>query len=113
MSYGLKGKVKQIVMELDAMRNQSGQARDITLRRYLAENFQTSSGAPLEPGHLFAELEIDPRRTQVQDLMNDNDNRYLLPEIIRSGIRRGLGMAAREELEAYRRVVSQGPILSE
>lgn len=108
MSYGLKGKVRQIVSELDTLRGRSGQPRDISLRQYLAQNYQTGAGDPLQPGHLFAELEIDPRSTLVHELMTDPDARYLLPEIIRTGIARGMGLSRRDP-----RAVSHAPLLTE
>ena len=106
MSYGLKGKVRQIVGELDTMRGRSGRPRDISLRQFLAQNYQTGTGEPLQPGHLFAELQIDPQSTPVHELMNDPDARYLLPEIIRTGIARGMGLSRRG-------AVSHGPVLTE
>lgn len=106
MSYGLKGKVRQIVGELDTMRGRSGRPRDISLRQYLAQNYQTGAGEPLQPGHLFAELGIDPQSTPVHELMNDPDARFLLPEIIRTGIARGMGLSRRG-------AVSHGPVLTE
>ncbi len=106
MSYGLKGKVRQIVGELDTLRGRSGRPRDISLRQYLAENYRTGAGEPLQPGHLFAELGIDPQSTHVHELMNDLDARYLFPEIIRTGIARGMGLSRRS-------AASYGPILTE
>jgi hypothetical protein len=110
MSYGLKGKVRQIVGELDTLRGRSGRPRDISLRQYLAQNYQTGAGEPLQPGHLFAELEIDPQSTQVHELMNDPDARYLLPEIIRTGIGRGMGLSRSQTRPGF---ASHAPLLSE
>jgi hypothetical protein len=106
MSYGLKGKVREIVNHLDTMRGRSGRPRDISLRQYLAQNYTTGAGEPLQPGHLFAELEINPQSTHVHELMNDPDARYLLPEIIRTGIARGMGLSRGQ-------AVSHAPVLSE
>ena len=106
MSNGLKGKVREMVTRMDAIRQDPNGGRDIGLRQFMAENYQTN-GQPLTPEHLYAELGIDPQRTRVKDLMADEDSRYLMAEIVRHGVREGMGIAARE------RVASQAPITSD
>lgn len=91
--HGLKGKVREIVTNLNAQRNQGNSPRNISLRQYLAENYPDANGVGLTPGHLLSELDIDPQRTTVQELMSDADNAYLLPEFIRQGIARGMGLS--------------------
>lgn len=117
MSYGLKGKVKSMVMEMQKLRNPGKEdiAEDITLRRYMAENFKMDAGEALGPEHLFAELGINENRTKVKELMDDEDDRYLVAELIREGIRRGMGLAQREMIAEMknRALASFGPITSE
>ncbi len=101
-THGLKGKVQSIVRELDAMRSARRAPRNISLRQYLAEKHK------LTPGHLFSELAIDAAATTLEELMGDEDNRWLVPEIIREGISKGMGLAQREQAEMLRRaIVSQ------
>src|SRR5690606_23713805 len=107
MSNGLKGKVKEIVTRMDAIRQDPNGGRDIGLRQFMAEQYPDVNGEALTPEHLYAELEIDPQRTRVKDLMVDEDSRYLMAEIVRDGVRQGMGIAARE------RAVSQAPITSD
>ncbi len=115
--YGLKGKVREMVTTMQKLRNpgpsQIGQ--DITLRQHMAENYKAQSGEALGPEHLFAELGIDENRTTVNELMQDEDNRFLMAELIREGVRRGMGMAQREQLAEMnqRALASFGPITTE
>lgn len=99
MSHGLKGKVREMVTRMDARRQQG---ENISLRGLMAETYRDASGAPLQPEHLFAELGINPQRTQLQELYREEDTRYLAAEIIRNGVRRGMGLAQREQLQALR-----------
>jgi hypothetical protein len=105
---GLKGKVRQITAELHAIRTNAQAPRDISLREHLQEEYE------LSPEHMFSELEIDPHFTRIHQLMDHDDNKHLVPEIIRQGIQMGMGVVARQHLETARqRVVSQAPITSE
>ena len=117
MSYGLKGKVRESVERMQKIRNPGKDkiGRDITLRQFMQENFKDPNGKPLGPQHLFAELGIDEHRTTVEDLMNDEDSRFLVAELIRQGVRRGMGLAQREQLAEMRKhaVASFGPITGE
>ena len=107
-THGLKGKVAAIVAALYILRTLKEGGRNISLRQHLHEQYQ------LTPGHLFSEIGIDPERTTVDQLMADEDNRYLLPEIIRESMLRGMGLSQREQLAQLRRnIVSQAPVLSE
>jgi hypothetical protein len=87
-------------------------ARDITLRQHMAENFKDPNGKPLGPEHLFAELGINEHTTTVKQVMEDEDTRYLMCEIVRQGVRRGMGLAQREAFAAARKV-SMAPITTE
>lgn len=105
MSNGLKGKVKEMVTRMNAIRQNPDGGRDIGLRTFMAENYR-NNGEALTPEHLYAELGIDPHVTRVKDLMADEDAKYLMSEIIRDGVRQGMGAGTRE------RIASQGPIIT-
>lgn len=117
MSWGLRGKVKEIVLGLKERRTFTDKrpGEDISLRKFMAEKYKDNDGKPLTPNHLFADLGIDENRTSVHSLMEDEDNRYLAAEIIRQGVRRGMGLAAREEIAEMkaRALASFGPITTE
>jgi hypothetical protein len=114
MSYGLKGRVRESVLEMQRQRDPGpGQvARDVTLRQFMAENFKDPNGNPLGPEHLFAELGINEHTTTVKQVMDDEDTRYLMVEIVRQGVRRGMGLAQREAVAAARKA-SMAPITTE
>lgn len=115
MGYGLKGKVKEMVTRMDAMRQDPERPRDIGLRQFMAEEYKDPQGDPLWPEHLYAELGIDPSYTRVKDLMADEDTKYLLPEVVRDGVRTGMGIAQREFMNRARNLAlaSQGPITAD
>lgn len=114
MSYGLKGKVKEIVTRMDAIRQNPERPRDVGLLQFMAEEYKDSENKPLGPGHLYSELGIEPQSTRVKDLMADDDAKYLLPEVIRDGIRAGMGIAQREQMQRIREgMVSQGPVTAD
>lgn len=118
MSYGLKGKVRQMVMEMQKIRNPGKEkiGRDVTLRQFMADNYHDPNGNPLGPKHLFAELGIDENLTTVNEIMEDEDNRFLMAELIRQGVRRGMGLAQREQLDEMRKkaaAASFAPITGE
>lgn len=111
MSHGLKGKVKEMVTRMDLIRQDAERPRDIGLRQFIAENYTDAEKQPLKPEHLYAELDIDPSYTRVKDVMADEDTRFLMAEIVRDGVRTGMGMIQREQLKQLReRAVSMGPI---
>lgn len=110
MSYGLKGKVKSIVTQMNELRENKERPRDIGLRQFMSEHYKDTDGNPLTPEHLYAELGIEPQHTRVQDIYADEDTRYLMSEIVRDGVRRGMGLTQREQQQAFRRAVSQGPV---
>lgn len=103
--YGFKGKMKEHVAKMDAIRSDSQMPRDITLRQYIAENFKDGGGQPLSPDHLFAELNINPLTTPVKQLMADEDLKWVVYEFARAGVRNGMGISAHEELSALRKAL--------
>lgn len=114
MSNGLKGKVKEIVTRMNRVRNDKQNGRDIGLRQFMAEEYPDANGQPLTPEHLYSELDINPNRTRVKDIMDNEDTAYLMAEIVRDGVRAGMGIAQRELMAEYReRVVSQGPVTAD
>lgn len=100
MSYGLKGKVNEIVTKMNAIRGNQKTPRDISLGQYVGENFKDASGKSLGVGHLFAECGVNMRSTTVDELMADEDNKHLLSEVIRESVRRGMGIPQREAIRA-------------
>lgn len=105
MSYGLKGKVRQMISTMDVLRQQRS---DVTLSQFIAENYKDTNDKSLSVGHLYAELGIDPRTTTVEKLYVEEDNRALMSEIIRDGVRRGMGLAQREQLARIRTAALAG-----
>lgn len=110
-----KGKIRQFVQEMDALRsmgNSDRLPRDISLRQYIAENFRDSSG-PMTPAHMFAELGINPNTTPVTKLMQDEDMKWLVYEFARAGVRRGMGLEARDDLVALRKAIRSFAVTGE
>lgn len=103
-----KGKVKEIVLGLEAVRKDDKQ--DVSLRNYIADNFQDVS---IE--HLYADNDIDPNKTSLQDLFADEDKKYLAVEVVREGIKRGMGTSQRELIAEARESLASGgsPITSD
>jgi hypothetical protein len=107
MSNGFKGKVKELTSQLDEVRTgvaplrEGGKARatDISLSEFIAER-RPGFGI----GHLYAEVGVDPRRTTVEELYADADTVHLMPEIIRDGVKRGMGLAgsSKKQWEQFR-----------
>jgi hypothetical protein len=113
MSNGFKGKMKEHVLTMQHARDNSKKSRDLTLRQYVQE----LSKGQLSEGHVWAELGFDPATNSLNDLLSDADGAWLASEVIRSQIRRGMGLQARDDMfafeRAYRALASQGPVLSE
>jgi hypothetical protein len=107
-THGLKGKVKQLVKELETLRTDKLKPRNISLRQHLATKYDG-----LEPGHLYSELGIEPEFMTVGELMGDDDNSWLMPEIVRDGVARGMGLVQREQLNALREFMSSLAVTSE
>lgn len=117
MSYGLKTKVRDMVTEMQAIRKgtKTKAGREISLRQHMAANYKTPNGEPLTPNHLYAELGIDEHQTQVHELLDMEHGGYLAAELIRQSVRRGMGIAQREQLAEMRdrALASFGPITGE
>ncbi|QQS33499.1 MAG: hypothetical protein IPM50_02640 [Acidobacteriota bacterium] len=117
MGYGLKGKVREMVTAMQAVRKGSADTagREVSLRQHMASNYKDANGNALTPQHLYAELGIDEHRTQVGQLLDMEDGGYLAAELIREAVRRGMGVAQREKLAEMnaRAMASFGPITGE
>lgn len=117
MSYGLKGKVKEAVLAMQATRKgtKTTAGREISLRQYMAKHFKDANGASLTPQHLYAELGIDEHQTQVHELLDMEDGGYIAAELIRQSVRRGMGIAQREQIAEMkaRALASFGPVTGE
>lgn len=100
MSYGLKGNVRSIIAAMDVIR--ATQGRDTTISQHISENYKDADGKPLTVNHLYAELGINPHQTTVEKLYADGEAKALMSEIIRDGVRRGMGLAAREQMSRTR-----------
>jgi len=79
----LKGKVKQIVKEIEQKRSKGD---IVNLRSHLENSYEAT------PEKLYKELNINPMKTTVSQLMSlDEDTKWLFPEIVRDAIAVGLG----------------------
>lgn len=108
-SVGLKEKVRELVLGMNEIRQAPHAARDIGLREYMGEHCDGAT-----PEQLYSELGIEPQRTQFKDLFADDNMRYLASEIVRDGIRQGMGIAQRERLAQLREsMVSMSPVLAD
>lgn len=99
MSFGLKGKIKQTVL---AMQERREAGENVTLRQFMAEEYPAA-----QVEHLYGENNINPNRTTVDELMKDEDNgAYLMVELARDGVLRGLGKSQREQLAELRQQIA-------
>lgn len=104
MILGLKGKIKSMYDELGRIRagtlvptNElaplSGMP-DVTLVQYLGTKFKdgcTNKDGTFDINHLYSELGINPNLMTVEALIDlDQDSKWLVPEIFRDAIRKGL-----------------------
>lgn len=103
----MKAKIREMLLAMEAMRTNKNGGRNISLRQYLAEKFQ------MHPGKFFSEIGIDPKYTTVDSLMNDPETAQLLPEFIREGMLRGMGLAQRERMAQLRRAIISNAITAE
>jgi len=101
MHLGLKGKIKQTYETLQMIR--SGNAKsppaglcgkcDVSLIEYLGVAYPEgcSKDGIFDINHLYNELGIDPNKMTVSQLIDlDQDSRWLVPEIFRDAIRKGI-----------------------
>ncbi len=121
MSYELKAKYDEMMRGIDAMRKgpytdlagkQHQRPRDITLRQFIEENYKGLDNQPLSTGHLLADLGIEENRTTAKDLFSSGYGEVAL-EYVREGIRRGMGLAYREQLAAMRKAIASFAITGE
>lgn len=107
MSYGFRGKIHSMVRAMDTLRMQrkGEMPRDISLRQYVAENYKDGAGHPMTLDVLLNDVGVNPFTTPVRELMADDDLKWLVYEACREGIRRGMGISAREELTALRNAI--------
>jgi hypothetical protein len=113
MSYGFKGKLREMVATMDAMRSDPKKPRDVTLRQFLANKKLNKRDIETTPFNLFSELGVDPQVTSVKEMMADDDLKWLVYEFARAGIRRGMGVEAREDLAAMRKAVRSMAVTGE
>jgi hypothetical protein len=103
---GVKGKVQETIAQLNAARTDKVRPRDISLRQFVAEKFPKVDGdKPLSLQKFMHEIDVDMNRTTVDQLMEHQDNKFLLPEIIRQGGRVGMGLARRD-------IAKLGPVVA-
>src|SRR5687768_4575641 len=108
-THGLNHKIEEIVKSMDAKRSDPKAPRNVNLRQHLRDEYDG-----LEAEQLYSELNIDPTRTTVSELMGDDETKWLMPEIVRDGVYRGMGLAQREALNAfYEAMASLAPVTSE
>jgi hypothetical protein len=94
MSFGLKDKIKPTVLALQARRKKG---ENITLRRFMQEQYPDAT-----INHLYSENGIDPNRTTLEQLMENEETAYLMVEIARDGFCRGAGISQRELMKEVR-----------
>lgn len=116
MDYGFKTQYNSIFDGLAVARTGNpakGVApRDISLRQYISENFHAPDKTPLTMEHFLAELGIEDQTTRAKDLF-DQERGEIVAEAVREGIRRGMGLQARDLLAALRRAVRSFAITGE
>ncbi len=105
MLLNLKGKMQSIHKEMERIRAGTAMGLkgplagkpDVTLSEYLAATYAagcTNKDGSFDMGHLYYELEINPSIMTVEQLIDlDQDSRWLVPEIFRDAIRKGLRTA--------------------
>ena len=100
MELGLKGKIKQTYEELQKIRSGNisgpvalGGKRDVSLVEYLSAQYPAGCDKEgiFDVNHLYGELGINPNKMTVSQLIDlDQDSRWLVPEIFRDAIRKGI-----------------------
>jgi hypothetical protein len=119
--YGLKTRYDEIFATLEAMRkgpytDSKGRAwktaRDISLREYISENFETPNKESLSVDHFLHELGVDEFHTTANDLYGQGRGE-LVAEYVREGIRRGMGLHYRDAVEKFRKAVRSFAITGE
>lgn len=100
MELGLKGKIKHTYETLQKIRSGNidgpqglGGKRDVSLVEYLGAAYPEGCGKDgiFDIQHLYHELGINPNKMTVSQLIDlDQDSRWLVPEIFRDAIRKGI-----------------------
>jgi len=99
MELGLKGKIKQTYEELQKIRAGNMAPlelcgkRDVSLVEYLSAKYKEGcdKNGVFDINHLYHELGINPSSMTVSQLIDlDQDSRWLVPEIFRDAIRKGV-----------------------
>lgn len=104
MILGLKGKIKEYHDELQRLRAGTFKGdgalsgkRDVTFAEYLGAKCpegRVKNSEVFDMQHLYAELGVNPNTMTVEQLIDlDQDSRWLVPEIFRDAIRKGLRTA--------------------
>lgn len=117
-THGLRGHIKSIVQAMHAMRSAPLTPQDVSLREYLGSGRYSSPGSDdtklkIDLEAFFHELGITQSGTTLDELMSSEDTAWLAPEIIREGIKRGMGLAQREQAELVRRAIVSQAITGE
>lgn len=102
MEFGLKGKMEATYKELSAIRSgfkvsnlpaELTGMKDVSLLQYLSAKYKEGcdSNGNFDMGYLYHELGINPKTMTVEALLTlDQDSRWLVPEIFRDAIRKGI-----------------------
>lgn len=100
MILGLAGKIQEIKHDLSKIRAGNLQPtgalagrRDLSLVDYLSAMYPAGCDATgvFDVHHLYAELKIDPSVMTVSQVIDlDQDSKWLIPEIFRDAVRKGL-----------------------
>lgn len=100
MELGLKGRIKETYETLQKIRsgNESGPPtlcgkRDVSLVEYLTSKYPEGCDKEglFDMNHLYHDLGINPNKMTVSQLIDlDQDSRWLVPEIFRDAIRKGI-----------------------
>lgn len=100
---GLKGKIRECYVELEKMRGGTAKKedvplalqgqKDVSITQYLSAKYPAGCNkeGTFEMERLYAELGINPDTMTVANLIDlDQDSRWLVPEIFRDAIRKGI-----------------------
>lgn len=94
---GLAEKMVEIVNTLAEHRTKGtipGVKRDLSLMEYVTAKYSLTDNTPVTYEHLLNELGVEPNRMTIDQLLSAPiGTRYLVPEIIREAIRKGLRRA--------------------
>lgn len=100
MELGLKGKIHEIYQMLQKIRSgnipppqELTGKRDVSLAEYLSAQYKDGCDKEgiFDMNHLYHELGINPSTMTVSQLIDlDQDSRWLVPEIFRDAIRKGI-----------------------